>query len=82
VSAIVFSLFWISVCVWASFVIAGRVNVTGNRIAYYLLIWLVPYIGAVAAILLTRRKARINGRSASEKMFDVIVDSHRQERSG
>lgn len=80
--AIAFSSLWLVVCVWASFVVADRVKEHRHRTAYYLLIWLVPCIGAAAAILLTRNYEPTTNPTASDKMFEAIVDSHRQKDSG
>jgi len=45
-SDIVTIVFWFAFCLYASIMVARRVEIRRDRIAYYLLIWLVPVIGA------------------------------------
>ncbi len=54
-SNIVSVILWFAFCVFAAFVVARRIENRGDRIAYYLLIWLIPFVGAAAAILLSRK---------------------------
>ena len=77
--SIVFSFLWLGVSVGSMFVVARNVEARRDRIAYYLLIWLIPFIGAAAAALLTRQRA--STKSSSEKMFDAVVDAHRHDDS-
>ncbi len=76
-----FPVIWLVLCVWASFFVAGRIENGRERIAYYLLIWLVPYVGAAAATLLSHRRSKIGKPTASEKMFEAVVESHRNSDS-
>lgn len=76
-SNVVTTILWFAFCVYAAFVVARRVENRRDRIAYYLLIWLIPVIGAAAAILLSRRPK--SHTSSTEKMHEEIVDAHRQK---
>ena len=76
-----FPIIWLALCIWASFFVAGRIDNDRDRVVYYLLIWLVPYIGAAAAILLSRRRSKPARQTASEKMFEAIVESHQKKDS-
>lgn len=72
---------WLAVCIWASFVVARRVEERRHRVAYYLLTWLVPFIGAAASIFLTFDRELLAKPSASVKMFEEVVESYRRNRS-
>jgi membrane protein DedA with SNARE-associated domain len=78
-SNVVTIVLWFAICIYASFVVAHRIESRRDRIAYYVLIWLIPVIGAAAAILLTRRPKPHT--PSSEKMHEAIVDAHRQKDS-
>ena len=76
-SNVVTIVLWLAICICASFVVARRIEIGRDRIAYYLLIWLIPVVGAAAAILLSRRLK--SHTPASEKMHEAIVDARRRE---
>ena len=76
-SDIVTIVFWFAFCLYASIMVARRVEIRRDRIAYYLLIWLVPVIGAAAAILLSRRPK--SHTSSSVRMHEAIADAHRRK---
>ncbi len=76
-SNLVTIVLWFALCVYASIMVARRVENRRDRIAHYLLIWLIPVIGAAAAILLSRRPK--SHKPSSEKMHKAIVDAHRRK---
>ena len=78
-SNVVTIVLWFTICIYASFMVAGRVENRRDRFAYYLLVWLIPIIGAAAAILLSRRPKPHT--PSSEKMHEAIVEAHRQKDS-
>ncbi|MEM7431189.1 MAG: hypothetical protein AAF351_04515 [Pseudomonadota bacterium] len=74
-----------ALAIWAMVAVSRRVENPSDRVAYYLLIWLVPYIGILVALLLTRTRdipAQPAHRDASEKMFDEVVAAHRRKQCG
>lgn len=79
-SNVVTIILWFAFCVYAAFVVTRRVENRRDRIAYYLLIWLAPLIGAAAAILLSRRPK--SHSPSSEKMHAAMVDAHKRKDTG
>ena len=78
-SYVVTVVIWFAFCVYAAILVARRIKLLRDRIAYYLLILLVPLVGAAAAIVLSRRPESKSHASSSEMMQDAIVDAHRQK---
>ena len=78
-NVVIASIPWFALCVYAAYVVSHRIENGRDRIAYYLLIWLVPFIGAAAAIILSNRPKP--AAQAPEKMQQAIVDAHRQDDS-
>ena len=76
-SNVVTVILWFAICIYSSFVVARRIESRRDRIAYYLLIWLIPVVGAAAAILLSRRLK--SHTPTSENMHEAIVDAHRRK---
>lgn len=70
---------WLAVCVAASIIVALRIKIRRDRYAYFLLIWLVPYFGAAAAFLLSRRPTKET--STTNKMLEAIAEARRQNSS-
>lgn len=73
---------WLIVCIWASFFVSRRIDDSGDRTVYYLLIWLLPYLGAIAAVYFAGRHAAREKTHLSDKMFDAIVDAHKAPHDG
>jgi hypothetical protein len=69
---------WLSMAIWAAWFVSRRVADRGTRIAYYLLIWLVPIVGAAAAVLIIGFGGDRNSMSSADRMFDAVVDEHKK----
>ena len=77
----VISVLLLCINVWASVRVASRVSERVHQIAYFLLIWLLPFFGALAALFLTSISAvRPRKPRANERMFEAIVDARRDAK--
>ena len=75
---IVVSVVWLVLCLWAtSFVFREAPDVVGRRLIYYALIWLVPFFGAVAVIVVVSLGISRSRADSTEAMFGAIVEKHR-----
>lgn len=71
---------WLAVTIWAAWFVSRRVSDRGARIAYYLLIWLVPIVGAAFAVLIVGIGSEKKSVTSSNRMFDAIVDAHKKKQ--
>ena len=71
-------LVWFSVNIWATLFVSRRVSGRGTRIAYYLLVWLVPIIGAAATVLFIGFDRNRKSATSNDQMIDAIVDARRR----
>jgi len=71
---------YLLVCIWATFFVSRRIEDSYHRIVYYLLIWLVPFLGAFAAILIAGLRAARKEEHSSDEMLSAIVDVHKNLR--
>ncbi len=76
VAAVAITLF---LAIWASFYVARRVPDQRTRIPYYLLIWIVPVGGALAAVLIIGLSDKRKPQTGDQRMFDAVVDAHKTE---
>lgn len=72
-----FYAFWLAVCIWAAFFVSKRIEDSYHRVVYYLLIWLVPFLGAIAATLIAGLRSARKDIESSDKMFDAVIDGRR-----
>ena len=79
-SAVISGL-WLAVCIWATLYVAKRVEERRHRVAYYLLIWLLPFIGAASSIFLAFDRRSLVKPTASDKMFQAVVEANRRKNS-
>ncbi len=71
---------WLSVTIWAAWFVSRRVSDRRTRFAYYLLIWLVPVVGAAAAILIIGFGGDRKSTSSANRLFDSVVESSKKKQ--
>ncbi len=71
------SLMLLVLNIWATHRVAQfRFPRTSQYIFYYVVIWLMPVVGAALSIILTRTRNETAPQNAEEKMFESVVDKY------
>ncbi len=79
-TGLAFVLVWFSVNIWATWFVSRQVSERGTRVAYYLLIWLVPIVGAAAAVLFIGFGDNPKSTNSQGRMFDAVVDARKRPK--
>lgn len=69
---------WLAVTIWAAWFVSRRVSGRRERFAYYLLIVLVPIVGAAAAIFIVGFGSDRKSANSADRMFDTVVETHKK----
>lgn len=80
--ALIFVLLWLALSIWATSIVSRHRSADGGRILFYLLIWLLPIIGAVFATLILAAKLKWKCTDSSDRMFRAVVEHYRSTQGG
>ena len=71
---------WLVINVWATSFVSRKIEDAEHRIAYYALIWCIPFFGAVAATTIAAQRALRKNKDAARAMLNGTTEA--RKRSG
>lgn len=73
---------WLAINIWATSFVAKRGFAADQRSLFYLMIWLLPFIGAALAILIPSLQSKFKSTDSTDRIFQTVVEKHKDKRTG